>query len=139
MKKLIIALSIAAILVCFCACGNINAGSDDALPNRMVSRIDIAAEPDDDSLSRSYSAQEQLSPIMRMLRELDTGVEPEMSPYQSGEHVRYIITVTYANGNTNNYTIMDNRYFRVGSEDWCEVENEKVAELVSFIQDNPNE
>lgn len=139
MKREIIVIAICVMLAGLCACGNVSESAEDATPGRMVSQIDFAAEPEDEALIRRYSDQEQLSHIMRMLREMDTGEEPEMSPYQSGEHVLYNITVTYANGNTNLYSIMDNRYFREGVEDWCEAGNERVAQLLEFIRDNPNE
>lgn len=138
MKRQIITLSIAAILVCLCACGNTNE-QPEPVPNQMVARIDISVEPEDADMVRSYSDQEHLSPITRMLRELDTGEEPEMSPYQSGEHVLYTIAITYANGNTNRYSIMDNRYFRTGDGEWCQPAFEQITELIDFIRDNPNE
>lgn len=139
MKKKILTLTLAVLLMGLCACGNTEETPSHETPNRMVSQIDISAEPEDETLIRRYSDQEHLSPIMRMLRELDTTTEPEMSPYQSGEHVLYTITVTYANGATNDYCIMDNRYFRIGDADWSEVGNEKISELLDFIRDNPNE
>lgn len=139
MKKTLLALVILAAIVTFSACETIVPEPDNAIPNRMVSQIAITAEPEDSSMIRSYADQEQLSPIMRMLRDMDTGEAPKTNPQQRGEQISYTITVTYSNGTTNAYTILDNRYLRVGDGAWCESEPEKIEELIAFIRDNPNE
>lgn len=138
MKKQILALALCFVLPFLSGCGSTSTPADQAAPSRMVTQIDICAEPEDESLLRCYSDKEQLTTIMRMLREMDTGEVPEMSPYQSGEHILYAITITYANGNTNLYHIMDNRYFRESEQDWCQIRNEQTEALLDFIRNNPD-
>ena len=83
MKRKRTILCLLALLVILSACGNSNNDNpteQTGVPRRMVEQIDVAIHPEDDDFARSYTDMEKMSPILRILRDMDTTHVPRKNP-----------------------------------------------------------
>lgn len=137
MKRVLCAAAALVLLLSLTACGS--APADNSLPGRMVAVIDIDTRPYDEGFSRHYTSKENLAPIIRILRELDTEEPVEQLPDTDLEQDTCTITATYANGDTEVYCILERQFLRRGQEDWHTIDPEKLTELEQFIRDTPSD
>jgi len=141
MKRERMFVCLMAILLLFTACGN----SDDqvteptGIPSRMVERIDIAIYPEDEALARTYTDKDQMSPILRILRDMDTPNEPEETPSLTDGQTYYTITATYASGESRVYYLLSHKFLRIGDGSWCEIDNADAMELIQYIRGTSDE
>lgn len=140
MKKAIIAVCILMTLFSLTACDTPERDVvAEAIPGRMVSKIDIAIHPADESFERCYTDIEHMSPVLRMLREMDTHDVPETEPRIDDGQSYYTITATYANGSSRIYYLLGHQFLRYDDEPWCVVESEKIMALIQFIRAHPDD
>ena len=141
MKRERIFLCLLAALLLLGACGNSNGEQpmeQAHVPSRMVGRIDIAIHPEDDAFARSYIDMEKMSPILRLLRDMDTNHIPTEEPSITDGQTYYTFTATYANGESRVYYLLSHKYLRVGSEAWCEIDSNDAMELIQYIRETPD-
>lgn len=139
MYRKIILLFLAVSLAALTGCGSIleePAPTDDT-PSRMVQRIDISLHPHDEDLERSYTDIQQMSAILKMLRDMDTDDVPEEDPDLEGGQSYYTVTATYANGESRVYYLLGHQFMRYDDEPWCKVDSGKITELIQYLRDNP--
>ena len=140
MKKVIAAISILMVLVMMTACGPKEVEiSDDSVPGRMVTKIEIDIHPRDPDFVRCYTNIDQMSSILRMLRDMDTHDTPEEDPVLGDGQSYYTVTATYANGTSQVYYLLGHQFMRCGEGSWCVVESGKIMELIQFIRSNPED
>lgn len=127
--------------VLLCGCGflpEVQSQDSDGIPSRMVQRLDIAIHPGDEDMSRGYTDMEKMSPILRLLRDMDTTQKPDTEPSLTGGQSYYTITATYASGESRVYYLLGHQYLRVGEGDWCQISSEDAMELIQYIRDTPD-
>lgn len=142
MKKLLCVAIALCLILSLTGCGIVNSlkpQADDSLPSRMVSVIDIGVRPYDEALDRHYTNKDTLSPIIRMLRDMDTPEIPEYDPMTDEEQMAYTITATYADGSNEVYCILEHTYLRKGENDWHVVDPDKFNEFEQFILETPSD
>ena len=141
MKRERILICLLALLLLLSACGNSEqdqSTEQTGIPSRMVKQIDIAIHPEDTDMARSYTDMEKMSPILRILRDMDTTHEPEEEPSITDGQTYYTITAIYANGESRIYYLLSHKFLRIGDGQWCEIDNADAMELIQYIRDTPN-
>ena len=134
-------LCLLALLLLLTACGKT---SDDqpteqaAVPSRMVERIDITIHPTDDKLARAYTDMEKMSPILRILRDMDTDNKPADEPNLTDGQTYYTITTTYASGETKVYFLLSHQFLRINDGGWYEVDTNDAMDLIQYIRQTPD-
>lgn len=108
-------------------------------PRQMVQQLDVTLHPADAQFTRCYVTQENLNPLLTMLRDMVTEDVPEQDPDLYGGQSYYTITATYADGSSQHYLLLGYQYLRVGDNPWCLVSHNKVMEFAQFIQDHPSD
>lgn len=141
MKRERILIGLLALLLLLSACGSIwndQPTDETGVPGRMVQQIDVAIYPEDEDLVRSYTDMEKMSPILRILRDMDTNITPEDEPSITDGQTYYTITATYANGESRVYYLLSHKFLRIDDGAWCEVDNSDVMELIQYIRQTPD-
>lgn len=141
MKKERMLLILLTLLITLSACGNFSSdvsAESAAVPARMVSRLDVSIHPSDDSMARSYTDMEKMSPILRFLRDMDTTHKPEEEPNLTDGQTYYTITAVYANGESRIYYLLSHQYMRIDDGQWCEIDNQDAMELIQYIRNTPD-
>lgn len=141
MKRKRTILCLLALLVILSACGNSNNDTpteQTGVPSRMVEQIDVAIHPEDDDFARSYTDMEKMSPILRILRDMDTTHVPEEEPSITDGQTYYTITATYANGESRVYYLLSHKFMRIDDGTWCEIDNSDAMDLIQYIRDTPD-
>lgn len=109
------------------------------VPGRMVQQIDISIHPHDEELERSYTDIQQMSTILKMLRDMDTNDVPEEEPDLDGGQSYYTVTATYANGESRVYYLLGHQFLCHDTKPWCQVDSGKITELIQYIRENPDD
>ena len=133
---------ILAALLLFSGCGNriVPTPTDQTvIPSRMVQRIEVSVHPSDADYDRCYTDMEKMSPILRILRDLDTTRKPEEQPNLTDGQTYYTITATYANDQVRVYYLLSHQYLRIDDGDWCEIDNHAALDLIQYIRQTPDE
>lgn len=140
MKRTILILTVIAAMLLCCACaplhsllGKLSPEPDQALPGKLVQQIDVCTVRGSNVEFASYTAQEEMSPILRLLRLMPTNESPDEEVDTASADGYYAITTTYVNGDKNNYELMSGMYMRVGDEPWCIADSGKYAELEKLL------
>jgi hypothetical protein len=89
------------------------------LPHLMVKYIDVEMHPENGSFSRHYQSQQNLTAILRLLREMDSGKAPEAQPDLEDGQSYYTVTATYASGEQQVYYVLGYQFLKIGDGDWC--------------------
>lgn len=108
------------------------------VPGRMVTDIEIAVTPSDESMVRHYTDIEKMSSILRFLRDMDTDELPEEMPRFDDGQTYYTISATYANGTSRVYCLLSHQYLRVNQEQWHQISTEDATELIQYIRATPD-
>lgn len=141
MKRERMFLCLLAMLLLLTACGktqNDQPTEQAAAPSRMVKKIDVTIHPTDESLARSYTDMEKMSPILRILRDMDTDQKPDKEPNLTDGQTYYTITTTYASGETRVYYLLSHQYLRIDKGGWCEIDNNDAMDLIQYIRETPD-
>lgn len=138
-EKLIGCLLTLALLLGGCGSfGEQDAPQTSQVPGRMVTDIEIAVTPSDESMVRHYTDIEKMSSILRFLRDMDTDELPEETPRLDDGQTYYTITATYANGTSRVYCLLSHQYLRVNQEQWHQISTEDATELIQYIRATPD-
>lgn len=141
MKRESILFFLLTLSLLLSACGSVmqeQPTEETGIPGRMVRQIDIAIYPEDEDLVRSYTNIDQMSPILRILRDMDTTQAPEEEPSITDGQTYYTITATYASGESRVYYLLSHKFLRIDDGAWCEVDNADAMELIQFIRQTPD-
>lgn len=139
MKKTIFILILLLTVAALGACSMPQVQKEDtAIPHRMVAQIDIVSFPDDPSMNRSYTDDDILTAIIRMVQGMETAELPEDEPRMDGEKAYFSITATYANGEKEAYHILDKQYMQHRNGQWCVIDSAKADELAAYIRNTPS-
>ena len=109
------------------------------LPHLMVTQIDVEMHPENGSFSRHYQSQENLTTILRLLRDMTTNKQPEEQPDLDDGQNYYIVTATYASGKQQVYYVLGYQFLKVGDESWCEIEFGRAMNFANYLQQHPSE
>lgn len=146
-RKIFIPLMLSAFLL-FSGCGLVDqvlnavtptTAPGKNAPSRMVTEISVAIHPEDPQFTRHYYARELVETLLTMLRDMDTGIEPEEEPKLDDGQSYYAITLHYASGDTQDYYLLGHRYLRLGDAPWCAITPEQAETFVRFIRDYPDD
>lgn len=138
-EKLIGCLLAVALLLGGCGSpGEQDAPQTSQVPGRMVTDIEIAVTPSDETMVRHYTDIEKMSSILRFLRDMDTDELPEEMPRLDDGQTYYTITATYANGTSRVYFLLSHQYLRVNQEQWHQISTEDATELIQYIRATPD-
>lgn len=138
-RKRILLLLILTLLLGLTACGGDEPIATGTGPGRMVRRIEIAIHPADDSFTRVYVTQENVSELLTLLRSLSTTDYPETEPDLTSGQTYYTATVTFANGEHSVYYLLSHTYFRMGSDPWCVIGMDQSRRFTDFIRTHPSD
>lgn len=108
-------------------------------PRQMVQQLDVMLHPADSQFTRCYVTQDNLNPLLTMLRDMATNEVPEQDPDLYGGQSYYTITATYVDGSSQHYLLLGYQYLQVGDNPWCLVSYHKVMEFAQFIQEHPSD
>lgn len=140
MKRLsLILIPVCAMLLC-CACaplhsllGTLSPEPDDSVPGKLVEKVQVCTVWGSTVDFATYTAQEEMSPILRLLRQIPTREDPETEVTEDSSKGCYTITTTYYNGSTNTYTLTSGQYIRSGDAPWKVADSGKYAELEKLL------
>lgn len=144
MKKQMLMLSalIAAVSL-LAGCGLVDLLPDmtvaQEIPHLMVRSAQVVMHPRDPEFERCYQTQENLNELLNLLREIDSGDEPEEEPELGDGQTYYTVTVTYASGETREYHLLGYRFLKVGNEPWIMIKHEDAMRFNQFIRDHPSD
>lgn len=108
-------------------------------PGRMVKRIEVTVEPQEESYERTYVTQENMNELLSMLRSMVSGEAPETEPDVDGGQICYTATVTFANGEQSVYYLLGHTYMRLGSDPWCVIDREQSMGFTEFLRTHPSD
>ena len=109
------------------------------LPHLMVTQIDVEMHPANGSFSRHYQSQENLTTILRLLREMASERYPEEQPELDNGQNYYTVTATYASGKQQVYYVLGYQFLKVGNEDWCAIDFDRAMNFANYLQKHPSE
>ena len=140
MLRKITALTLSVLLaLSLCGCRQPEPPVSSSGPGRMVRRIEVAVQPEDESFRRVYVTQENMNELLALLRSMETGDVPETEPDINGGQTCYTATVTFANGEQSVYYLLGHSYLRLGDEDWCQVDTKLSVQFTEFLKARPSD
>ena len=136
MKRERMLILLLTLLLMLTACGKTEdpAAQPGALPGRMVQKIEVAIHPEDEAYAKTYTDKDQMSPLLRVLRDMDTSKHPEEEPSLSDGQTYYTVTATYANGSSRIYYLLSHKYLRIDDGPWYIIDSNDAMELVQLIR-----
>ena len=144
-------LRLSALMLCvflLSGCGILNAAislvapdvtAENDLPHLMVQQIDVEMHPANGSFGRHYQSQENLTTILRLLRDMVSDKYPEEQPDLEDGQNYYTVTATYASGEQQVYYVLGYQFLKVGEEDWCEISFDNAMKFADYLQSHPSE
>lgn len=138
-RKRILVLLILTLLLGLTACGGDQPIATGTGPGRMVRRIEVAIHPEDDSFTRVYVTQENMSDLLTLLRSMSNKNYPETEPDLDSGQTYYTATITFANGEQSVYYLLGHTYLRLGSDPWCLVDTQQSRQFTDFIRSRPSD
>lgn len=121
------------------ACGGEEPPSHSGAPGRMVRRIEVALQPEDEDFARTYVTQENMSELLALLRAMETSDYPETEPDVNGGQTCYIATVTFSNGEQSVYYLLGHTYLRLGDNPWCLIDSDLSRQFAAYIRSHPTD
>ena len=149
MKKRMIQLTALACVMClFSGCSMVQTSllpliptvtEESDLPHRMVQRIDVELNEKGEGFERHYQSQENLTMILRLLREMSTKDIPEEAPTLDATLSYYTITATYASGEQQFYRLLSGQYLKMGESDWLAISPELAAGFIGYLEEHQSD
>lgn len=112
---------------------------DPTAPGHLAVQIDVAMHPQDPDFARSYTTEQHLTDMLRLLRTMSFGQEPEQTPDLEDGQNYYSIQITYANGATSTYYLLGHRYIRLRSGEWRQTEQTLTMAFSEYLRDHPED
>ena len=107
-----------------------------AVPEVIVTNVDISALPEDVDYIRHYSNEEKIELVRNFIRQLTwQDITSEKPDEETG--VLYTVVYTYEDGTTKTYYFKEDKYFKFEGIGWKIVEN--FDELKNIIKDTPTD
>ena len=146
MRKRIVTTLIPILILILSACAPVDKllepfvpETDNAVPGRMVTAMQITSYPEDTSLSKRFTSTEALTNILQMLRNMDNDKIVEENPHTDQEQSCFTVTVVYANGYEESYCLLENQYLQNPDGSWRIVTYDDVTDLAQFIRNTSND
>lgn len=110
------------------------------LPHRMVQRIDVELNEAGTEFERHYQSQENLTMILRLLREMCVKDIPDEAPTLGATLSYYTITATYASGEQQLYQLLSGQYLKMGDDsDWLAISPELAAGFIAYLEEHQSD
>lgn len=127
-----------ALVLCACGGGKTphTGGSG---PGRMIRRIEVSAQPEDEEFNRTYVTQESMNGLLSLLRSMESDEAPVTEPNPNGSQSYYTATVTFANGQQSIYYLLGQTYLRLGDNPWCVIDSDQFLSFRTYIREHPSD
>ncbi len=107
--------------------------SEPTVPERLVTQINVGVYPADPDASRTYTAQSDLTRLLRLLRNVPTSDPAPDAPSPENAAFSHAITLIYADGSYTICYILEDQYVRL-DDGWFYADPTQVEALYGFLE-----